>query len=152
MLLGKRTTSQGRNAMIPNQWPLLEYTMGATEDSEIIDSRDDRKQKNRPNTFEGVAIQTIGNFLYRFEVIQDGAEQIRRTTQGPKIQRKSTPRLRNVIFNHYDANDLARESTYLQGPEPQVEAMACKLKRFPRRTKHRRNMARMGTSRHPARR
>ena len=44
--------------------------------------------------------------------------------------KKVTFRLRDVIFNHYDANDVAREITFLQGPEPQVKAMARKLKRF----------------------
>ena len=74
-------------------------------------------------------IQRAWSFLNHFGEIQDGATQIQCTPQAPISQWKVTFRLRSVIFNHYDENEVARAIAFPQGPSPQLRAMAHKLRR-----------------------
>ena len=95
-------------------------------------TRQSQGNAGESDTFGGVAIQTLGNFLGHFGGIQDGAIKIHRTPQAPMNQRTVAFILRNVTFIHYDANGVAKESTFLQGPTPQLHAMAQKLRGFAR--------------------
>ena len=93
-------------------------------------TRKSQGNTDKSNTLEGMTIQTVGNFVNHFGEIQDDATQIQWTPQAPTSQREVTFRLRIVIFSHYDANGVERESTFLQVPSPQSRAAAHELRRF----------------------
>ena len=84
---------------------------------------------NHDHAFDNTSRREICGFPSRRQEIQENRKQTKRKPGGPAEQKKFGAALRQVKFNHYEANRIASEELLLQGPAHPLVIMTEKLHR-----------------------